>query len=197
VKRCSSYVVAGLCLSLAACNQTPVCGAKPSKPKVVRTAAFFGRVSSDPQRWARAQIGEVGVADARLVIGGRTITTDARTERLGYCDPAFKRERCAAFVGLRRPGVASWILLAQPQRPPQVIPAQSGRLEVVGTMLWSVQTSSIVLSQGVELRFGSPFAQRLKKLGLRLGHVGRQVDPRLYIDPKSGELLDVGFAGCM
>jgi hypothetical protein len=64
-------------------------------------------------------------------------------------------------------------------------------------MVWRVESSSIVLSQGVALRYGRPFAQRLKLLGLRRGLVGRQVDPRLYVDPRSGKLLDVGFGGCM
>ncbi len=53
--------------------------------------------------WTAGPIGEPGFADAWLVIGDRPVTTDARTERLGYCDPAVKRIRCRAFVGLRTP----------------------------------------------------------------------------------------------
>ena len=194
-RRCS-FLVVGLCLGMAACSQVPTCGSKPSKPKVVRAAAFFGRVTADPRGWTVGLIGQRTVAEAHVVVGGRTLTTDAHTERLGYCDPSFERKRCVAFVGRRRPGIAAWVLLAQPQQP--VVPIERGRLEVIGTMVWEVRTNSIVLSQGVELRVGRAFLQTLKRsAGLGYGPVGRQVAPKLYVDPRSGEVLDVRFAGCM
>ena len=193
------WVVVGLvsAMALLGCGSgTPSCGMKPKQPTAVRSATFFGRVTADPRGWT---IGQNGSARAHIVVGGRELATDAQTERLGYCGAPFDPKRCSAFVGVRRPGVADWVLLAQPRRFPPA--GEQGRLEIYGVTVWKVQTTSLVLSEGVELRFGQIFAAKLRSTngmtyGLRRELEGRQVGTTLWIDAHSGEVLDAGVGGC-
>ena len=195
MKRIVCLVVAAMCFGTASCNHVPVCGAIPPKPERIRSPRFFGRVTADPRGWIFASNGS---SRALIVVGGKSLATDPSTERLGYCGSPSDPTRCAAFVGLRRPGVAAWILLATPSSSTTT---EKGRFEIADVMVWKVRTSSVVLSQGVELRFGRTFANTLKRsdalgYGLRRSLEGRQVAMRLYVDPRSGEVLDAVGGGC-
>lgn len=194
--RAVTFLVAGLCLGMSACDRVPGCGTKPSKPKVVRSVDFYGRVTGDSRRWT---IGR-NVPEARIVVGGRSVVVDVETERFGYCANAYLSRRCAAYVGLRRPGVAAWVLLAQPAQ--SVGGVNRGRFEVTGVLVWKLRARSMVLSQGVELRFGRTFADVLERTDSqgntrRDSFEGPQVSPTLYVDPRTGEVLDVLFGGCL
>jgi len=196
MNRAVTFLVAGLCLGMSACDRVPGCGANPPKPDVVRSVDFYGRVTADSSGWT---IGR-NVPEARVVVGGRTVVVDAETERLGYCANAYLSRRCAAYVGLRRPGVAAWMLLAQLAN--SVSGVNRGRFEVTGVLVWKLRARSMVLSQGVELRFGRTFADVLERTDSqgntrRDAFKGPQVSPTLYIDPRTGEVLDVFFGGCM
>src|SRR4051794_21839145 len=197
MNRAFTFPVVGLCLVItAACSHPPGCGTNPPEPKVIRSVAFYGRITADPRRWTIGQ--NHNLTDARVVVGGRTITVDEETERFGYCANTSLARRCAAFLGLRRPGVAAWMLLAQPAR--SVRGVDRGRFEVTGVRVWKLRARSMVLSEGIELRFGQTFASTLDRTDSQ-GNTrrdwfdGPQVSPTLYIDPRSGEVLDVLVGG--
>ena len=165
----------------------------------MRSAAFFGRVTADPRRWA---LSPGSPAQARMVIAGHTVETDTGTQRLGYCSAessAFDPTACAAYVGMRTPGVAAWVLLAS--RPRARIASQPGRLEVLGTTVWKVDGNSLVLSEGVRLPLGTAFARKLEASGSS-AHSARSrlesdsVGATIWIDPHTGEVLDAGANGC-
>jgi hypothetical protein len=91
------------------------------------------------------------------------------------------------------------MLLAQPANT--ILPTDRGRFELVGVTVWQVRTASIVLSDGVQLRIGRNFANRLKRSdrlgsGLRRSLEGRQIATTVYVDRQNGEVLDVRFGGC-
>ena len=180
------------------------CSGSPSKPKTVRTASFFGRVTADPDGWS---ISQPGVAEARMVIAGHAVETDADTQRLGYCysnSNVFDPNACAAFVGVRTHSVAAWVLLAVrtgSAGQKGALGSEAGRFELSGTTIWKVDTDALVLSEGVRLPFGAAFAAKLRPAGAATRSTQSTLEndgvgATISVDPQSGEVLDAGANGC-
>jgi hypothetical protein len=183
----------------ASCGSMPQCGTTsvaPGKPSVVSRPSFFGTVTADRVGWTRGRSSE---GPSPVTVTGHRFTIDRVTTVSGRC-PALRAGSCAAFVGLRRPGVAAWVLIATPQR----VPDEHGRLQITPVLVWKVLPSALILSTGIQLHFGRTLASVLNtspfNTGLRYGTQRRQ-DPTagsLYVDPRTGEVLDahVGIRGC-
>lgn len=137
-----------------------------------------------------------------MVIAGHTIETDASTQRLGYCysgRAAFDPKSCAAFVGMRTSVVAAWVLMASRPR----VPSQKGRFEVGTVTVWKVETDALLLSQGIRLPYGRRFATNLETSSNpsaarspRSVLENDSVGATIWVDARSGEVLDAAANGC-
>lgn len=192
MKRIAFAFVVVLALGTASCRETPGCNLRetsPAKPAAVSKPSFFGAVNADPRRWTTATAPRSG--KALITVGDRQFATDSRTKRIGFCAPRLAAptpSRCAAFVALRRPGVAAWVLLAT--KTPYSA-AGKGRLEIPAVMVWKIRRSSLVLSKGVELAYGRSFSKRLESSDLQAQLEGPQTEGALlYVDAHTGEVLD-------
>jgi hypothetical protein len=117
------------------------------------------------------------------------LTINARTERIGGCvrEPP---NGCAAFIGLRRPGVAAWVLLAN--RPVQSGPPPSAvtQYEVDGVNIWKVDAESLILSEGVALQVDASF------LNVSASKQGHPIVTALVVDAQSGHVVGATLGGC-
>jgi hypothetical protein len=178
----------------AACGQSPSpCTGKPDRPSVIRTAAFFGPVTSDLSGWTF----ESSPKTAEVTVSGRRVTVNPRTEFLGYCGPGVPA--CYAFVGSAAHGIATWVLFAKIPDPARAGTA-GRRLIVDGVTVWRVKEHSVVLSQGVELPFGAVFQKRLDatyaNTKFRTALEQDSVGAELTVDAATGEVVDAGINGC-
>src|SRR5438067_921319 len=137
--RCVAGLVATSTLILVATGCTHAqggCDAKSKRPPTVSTPTFFGRITSDPARWAITEV----PAKVRLQVAGRDVPIAANTEDFGYCGSPLST-RCYAYVSLGPSGSAAWVLLASPAQPPR----EAGSLEITRVTVWQVRPSSLVL----------------------------------------------------
>jgi hypothetical protein len=191
-------VVAAVGFGAAGCSSGyGSCGKSPSNPKTIRTASFFGRVTADPQKWTVAR---APGSSARLVVANRAVLVDSTTERVpSSCEVGSRN--CYAFVGMGPSGIAAWILLAD--APPRANAYSAhGELEVSATV-WKVRDATLVLSQGLELRFSKALSQKMAAsdsahdgYSLRHNLEHDTVGADLYLDPGSGSVLAASFGGC-
>lgn len=94
--------------------------------------------------------------------------------------------------------MAAWVLLAR--RPLAGAPdGDEGDLQIDGTQVWNVANGSVVLVEGVALRYGSHFATKLAvgSGAFRDTLIHDDVGVDLYVDPATGEVVDAGLLGCM
>ena len=203
MKRTAVCLAAALGVVLPSCGgSVPTCNivARPTtQPDVVSKPNWFGRVVSDPLGWSLGGPYPYRSRRAVVAVGGRLFATDARTKRFGWCGrPASDPTGCSAFVSLRRPGLAAWVLLTQTARDRAV--GRTGLPVLAEATIWKVRSTSIVLSNGVELGLGRTFADRLA----RHRHLRDQLEgpqkgsTQLYVDARNGEVLDAvqGTVGC-
>ncbi len=78
--------------------------------------------------------------------------------------------------------------------------AAQGLLEVTPVLVWEVLRSSMILSNGIELRLGRSVASAPVQHGLRDSVQGRQSrgGGAIFVDPRTGTVVaaDIGLPGC-
>jgi len=192
--RAALITALALCVGVAACQgfSCNIPSVTPTKPAQVRTPSFFGRITADHLGWTGGRsVSTLGAVE----VAGHRFAVDQQTERLGVCPPAASGP-CLAWVGLRRPGHAAWVLIPHPA----ILRPHQGLLEVEPVLVWQVLPSSMVLSNGIELRLSRTLASARRRNGLHDGVQGPQSRDggALFVNPRTGEVVaaGIGLPGC-
>jgi hypothetical protein len=184
----------GAAFGLSGCSRAAPCGTAPHKPEQIRTVTSFGRVTADPTQWI---LGRNATPVARFAVAGHSYSVDHNTERLGSCT-GVGLTTCFAYVGVAQTDVLAWVLLAQPPIPGKAS-VPTGELTISDGPVWKVRSSSVVLSDGVELPYGSAFAAKLDQPAgpnhLRQALEGTQVATSLSVDRRTGAVVDASIGG--